>query len=261
MTDGTFKVVIPARFASTRLPGKPLRVLAGKTMLEHVYLLAQNSGAEEVIIATDDESIEKVASAFGADVCMTDPSHPTGTDRLAEVAATRGWDPTAVIVNVQGDEPLLPPALVQEVAEDLARHAEASIATLATPIGRKEDVFDPNQVKVVCDAHGFALYFSRAPMPWARERFGNQASGDLPENVEYLRHIGLYAYRAAYLAHYSSLTPSPLEEAEALEQLRALWHGAQIHVITTPHAPEPGVDTEEDLARVDAALTDNGPRA
>lgn len=255
MTRTAFKVVIPARYASTRLPGKPLRLLAGKTMLEHVYRLALQSGAEEVIVATDDERIEQAATGFGADVCMTSAAHATGTDRLAEVAAARDWEPTTVIVNVQGDEPLLPPALVEEVADDLARHAEASIATLATPIARKEDIFDPNQVKVVCDAHGFALYFSRAPMPWARDRFSGEEAGDLPSGVPYLRHIGLYAYRAAYLSHYSSLTPSPLEEAEALEQLRALWHGAQIHVIATPHAPEPGVDTEEDLARVDTVLS------
>jgi 3-deoxy-manno-octulosonate cytidylyltransferase (CMP-KDO synthetase) len=254
MTDAVFKVVIPARYASTRLPGKPLRILAGRTMLEHVHRLAIESGAEQVVIATDDERIRAAADRFGADVCMTSASHPTGTDRLAEVVEKREWDPMAVVVNVQGDEPLLPPALVSGVAEDLAHHAEASIATLATPLSRLDDVFDPHQVKVVCDAHGYALYFSRAPVPWVRDAFQQRDRTQLPTGVEFLRHIGLYAYRAAFLTHYSKLSPSPIEQAEALEQLRALWHGAQIHVTRTLHAPEPGVDTAEDLARVEATL-------
>lgn len=254
MSDVAFKVVIPARYGSTRLPGKPLRVLAGRTLLEHVYRLARNSGAEDVVIATDDKRIREVAEAFGGDVCMTDSSHATGTDRLAEVVEKRRWDSMTVIVNVQGDEPLLPPRLVNEIAVDLASHPEASIATLATPLGSRKDIFDPNQVKVVCDTHGYAMYFSRAPIPWARDHFANNGDATLPEDTGYLRHIGLYAYRVAYLAHYSKLSPSPLEQAEALEQLRALWHGAQIHVVRTPHAPEPGVDTEEDLARVAAVL-------
>ena len=254
MTDTAFKIVIPARYASTRLPGKPLRVLAGRTMLEHVHRLAKKSGAEEVIIATDDERIREAAMEFGADVCMTSASHATGTDRLAEVVVKQEWDSMTVVVNVQGDEPLLPPVLVSSVAEDLAQHAEASIATLATPLDHLDDVFDPHQVKVVCDAHGYALYFSRAPVPWVRDAFNQGNRTQLPAGVEFLRHIGLYAYRVAFLMHYAKLSPSPLEQAESLEQLRALWHGAQIHVIRTLHAPEPGVDTEADLERVEGLL-------
>lgn len=244
-----FKVVIPARYGSSRLPGKPLRMLAGAPMVEHVYRRACESGAEEVVIATDDARIETVAREFGATVVMTSAAHPSGTDRLAEVVDQLAWTDMSVIVNLQGDEPLMPPALVKQVAVNLAAHPAAAIATLATPIAAASELFDPNVVKVVCDAAGFALYFSRAPLPWARDSFALDKE-QLPDNVAFRRHLGLYAYRASFLRSYRELTPAPLESIEMLEQLRALWHGAKIHVADAITQPGPGVDVEEDAERV-----------
>ncbi|MFZ4790637.1 MAG: 3-deoxy-manno-octulosonate cytidylyltransferase [Candidatus Competibacteraceae bacterium] len=249
-----FRIAIPARYASTRLPGKPLRRLAGRPLIEQVYRQALDSGALEVIIATDDPRIQAVAESFGAVVCMTSPDHATGTDRLAEVADQRGWPDDAIVVNVQGDEPRLPPALVRHVAAGLAAHSDAGIATACTRIHDPAEVFDPNVVKVVRDAGGYALYFSRAPIPWHRGAFGTAGvmPTELPADTAWFRHIGLYAYRAGVLRGYPRLPPAPAEQAESLEQLRALSHGIRIHVAETTEAPPPGVDTEADLARVAA---------
>lgn len=247
-----FKVAIPARYASTRLPGKPLLPLAGRPMIEYVWRQACASGAEEVVIATDDARIAAAAEGFGARVCMTRDDHASGTDRLAEVADALGWADDAVVVNVQGDEPLLPPALISATAAALVEHPDAGIATLAAPLGNHE-LFDPNAVKLVRDAAGYALYFSRATIPWHRDRFAAGAR-EVPPGLPYWRHIGLYAYRAAVLRRYPQLPVSPLEQAEALEQLRALWHGIRIFVLATDTAPPAGVDTAADLARAEAAL-------
>ncbi len=248
-----FRVVIPARYASTRLPGKPLIEIAGKPMLAHVHARACESGAAEVLIATDDARIADVATAFGATVCMTAATHGSGTDRIAELAEQRGWSDDTLVVNLQGDEPLMPPQLIRQVAEDLAIHGRASCATLGAPIRDAQSLFDPNVVKVVCDAAGFALYFSRAPIPWARDAFA-VARDALPTQGPWLRHIGLYAYRAGLLRCYRSLSPAPLESVEALEQLRLLWHSLPIHLALACCEPGPGVDTPEDLDRVRASL-------
>lgn len=251
--DSEFKVVIPARYGSSRLPGKPLRPLAGRPMVEHVHRRALESGAQQVVIATDDARIEAAARGFCAEVVMTSPEHPSGTDRLAEVVERMGWPDEAVIVNLQGDEPLMPPALVRQVAGNLAARAEAAIATLCTPIVEAGEFFDPNVVKLVSDAQGFAQYFSRAPIPWARDAF---AAGRerLPPDLPARRHLGLYAYRAGFLRAYRQLAPAPLEGIEMLEQLRALWHGYRIHVAEALAQPGPGVDVESDAQRVEELL-------
>ncbi|MBK8752440.1 3-deoxy-manno-octulosonate cytidylyltransferase [Candidatus Contendibacter odensensis] len=255
-----FRIAIPARYASTRLPGKPLRLLAGRPLIEHVYRRALGSGAVEVVIATDDPRIRAVAESFGAEVCMTSPDHPTGTDRLAEVATQRGWPDQDIVVNVQGDEPRIPPALVRQVAMGLEEHPAAGIATACTRIREVAEVFDPNAVKVVLDAQGYARYFSRAPIPWHREAFqaSRERLTELPEQTAWFRHIGLYAYRVAVLRRYPQLTPAPAEQAESLEQLRALWHGIGVYVAEAAEAPPPGVDTEADLARLAAEWERSG---
>ncbi|MBS0375098.1 MAG: 3-deoxy-manno-octulosonate cytidylyltransferase [Proteobacteria bacterium] len=248
-----FRVLVPARYASTRLPGKPLRLIAGRPMIEHVYRRARMAGAHEVVIATDDERIAAACRAFGADVALTDAGHPSGTDRLAEVARTRGYADDDLIVNVQGDEPLIAPSNIAAVAELLAARPPAAIATLVTPITSLDEYLDPNVVKAVRDVRGRALYFSRAPVPWARDA----AAGGLDDGRRYataLRHVGLYAYRAGALRQLAALAPTPLEETERLEQLRALEHGLEIAVGLAREAPGPGVDTEADLARAEAAL-------
>ena len=248
-----FRVAIPARYASTRLPGKPLRLLAGQTLLQHVYQRALASDAVEVVIDTDDLRIREAAEGFGATVCMTASEHQSGTDRLAEVAERCAWSDDDIIVNLQGDEPQMPAVLIRQVAAALEAHPAAGIATACTQIYRLEEVFDPNVVKVVRDALGDASYFSRAPIPWHREAFaaGGNGSAKLPvDGSVYFRHIGIYAYRAAVLRRYPRLTPAPAERAESLEQLRALWHGIRIHVVEAAEAPPPGIDTEADLARV-----------
>ncbi len=244
--SNAYKVVIPARYASSRLPGKPLRELLGKPMLQHVYEAALRCGAEQVVIATDDVRIETVAKQFGAQVCMTSPDHASGTDRLAEVVSSLGWEQDSIVVNVQGDEPLMPPALVEQVAHALGEHSEASLATLATPLTSTGEFFDPNVVKVVRDRNGLALYFSRAPIPWDRDLLQNGQQA-VPQGMQPLRHIGIYAYRVGYLQRYAEMRVCPLEQAEQLEQLRALWYGERIHVSDACQRPGPGVDTEEDL--------------
>lgn len=246
----SFRIVIPARYASTRLPGKTLLPIAGRPMVEHVWRRALGTGASEVLIATDDDRIASVARAFGADVVMTSVDHPSGTDRLAEVARLRQWADDTVIVNVQGDEPLLPPANVLQVAELLAAHPQAAIATLKTPITLEADFQDPNIVKVVSDLHQRALYFSRAPIPWPRD-------GDpISSGALAWRHIGLYAYRAGPLQQLAQLAPTSLEMTERLEQLRAMEHGLSIVIAAAREVPGPGVDTPEDLLRVAALVLD-----
>jgi 3-deoxy-manno-octulosonate cytidylyltransferase (CMP-KDO synthetase) len=248
-----FKVVIPARFGATRLPGKPLRLLAGKPLVQHVFERAMESGAEEVVVATDDERIRLAAEGFGARVCMTSSHHRSGTERLSEVAGRLDYPADAIVVNLQGDEPLLPPALIGQVAHDLASRSEASIATLCAPLTQAAQLFDPNVVKLVMDQAGFALYFSRAPIPWDRERFASK-----PEQAaiasDYYRHIGLYAYRSGFLREYVARPPCRAEQLEALEQLRALWYGYRIHAALALEEPAAGVDTEADLARVEKLL-------
>lgn len=244
-----FTVVIPARFASTRLPGKPLQDIAGKPMIRHVWEQARKSAAERVVIATDDARIVDACKGFGADVLLTAVDHNSGTDRLAEVARQLGLPGDAIVVNVQGDEPLIPPALIDQVAANLAAHPEAGIATLAEPISEAADLFNPNVVKVVPDRNGLALTFSRAPLPWARDAFANDRSR-LPPGVDYRRHIGIYAYRAGFLQDFVAWGPCWLEDGECLEQLRALWNGVRIHVADACQTPAAGVDTTEDLERV-----------
>ena len=244
-----FKVVIPARHASTRLPGKPLLEIAGKPMIQRVWERAGASGAVEVIVATDDTRIAAACRSFGAEVAITRGDHHSGSDRISEVIALRGWDPETIVVNLQGDEPCMPPALIDQVAAGLAGHPGVGVATLAYPIADADTLFDPHVVKVVIDANGLALYFSRAPIPWHRDAF-HKGRGPLPRGCRFLRHIGLYAYRAGFLQRYIAWPPSPLEVAESLEQLRILWHGEGIHVGIAVTEPGPGVDTPEDLKRV-----------
>ncbi len=244
-----FTVVIPARYASSRLPGKPLQDIAGKPMVQHVWEQACKSSAQRVVVATDDVRIVEVCRGFGAEVLLTRVEHNSGTDRLAEVAAALGLAADAIVVNVQGDEPLIPPAIIDQVAANLAANPQAAIATLAEPIEDAATLFNPNVVKVVSDLHGLALTFSRAPLPWARDAFAVDHE-QLPANVPYRRHIGIYAYRAQFLHDFVAWGPCWLEDGECLEQLRALWHGVRIHVADALQAPPAGVDTQDDLDRV-----------
>lgn len=254
-----YKVIIPARYGSSRLPGKPLLDLAGRPMLLHVIEKAKKSGAEEVLVATDDTRIEAIAKDCGIRVCMTSTEHCSGTERLAEVVAQQDFPDQAIIVNVQGDEPLLPSSLIAQAAEDLETHPEADVATLGVNISSYEELFDPNIVKVVRDAQGYALYFSRAPIPWAREEL---AAKDRvwPTPWPYYRHIGLYAYRAGFLRRYPQLPASPLEQAEHLEQLRVLYHKGRIHMAVAYVVPPPGVDTLADLERARQFLAQENNR-
>ncbi len=245
-----FHVIIPARYASTRLPGKPLLDLAGKTMVQRVHERALASGARSVIIATDDERVRHSALAFGATVCMTSTTHRSGTDRLAEVVATHHFADDTIIVNVQGDEPLIPPALITQVANNLAIHSQAAMATLCEPIVSAEEFFDPHAVKVVFDRNGYALYFSRAPIPWDRDNFAEDANPSvLPPSHAGYRHIGLYAYRVGFLAQYGALPGCQMEISEALEQLRVLWSGYKIHIAQATEKCPAGIDTPADVAR------------
>lgn len=249
MSNG-FKIVIPARNGSTRLPGKPLLDLAGKPMIQHVVERALASAADEVVVATDDQRIAKACKGLGVDAMLTAVSHRSGTDRVAEVIERRAWGDDTIVVNLQGDEPCMPASLIDQVAANLAALESIGMATLAYPIHDSSILFDPHVVKVVTDAAGFALYFSRAPIPWHRDEFLGSRQVVLPASVIFLRHIGLYAYRVAFLKRYVAWSPSPLEQAESLEQLRVLWHGERIHVGVAAEEPGPGVDTADDLARV-----------
>ncbi len=245
----SFKVVIPARYASSRLPGKPLAEIAGKPMVVRVAERAAKSGASEILVATDHEEVRAAVERHGFGAVMTRADHASGTDRIAEVAVQRGWSKDIVVVNVQGDEPLIEPDLINQVAKELASDAEAAVATACHPIGSIEEFLNPNVVKVVSDVHGHALYFSRAPIPWPRDAFA-VSQDHLPEGLGAMRHIGIYAYRVAFLRRYGALGLSPSEVAESLEQLRVLCHGFRIRVSEIDHAPEPGVDTAEDLERI-----------
>ncbi|MGB9098298.1 3-deoxy-manno-octulosonate cytidylyltransferase [Erwinia sp.] len=246
----SFVAIIPARFASTRLPGKPLVDIQGKPMVVHVMERALESGADRVIVATDNEDVARAVEAAGGEVCMTRADHHSGTERLAEVIDRYQFADDTIIVNVQGDEPMIPPVIIRQVAENLAK-SEAGMATLAVPIETAEEAFNPNAVKVVMDAKGYALYFSRATIPWDRERF---ATSREKIGETFLRHIGIYGYRAGFIRRYVSWEPSPLEQIELLEQLRVLWYGEKIHVAVAKAIPSVGVDTPEDLARVRAAM-------
>jgi 3-deoxy-manno-octulosonate cytidylyltransferase (CMP-KDO synthetase) len=249
----TFTVLIPARYAATRLPGKPLRDLAGKPLIRHVYERACESGARRVVVATDDERVRDACAGFGAEVCMTAAQHPSGTDRLAEAARSLGFPEDEIVVNLQGDEPLMPPAVLAQVAANLQTRPDSSMATLCAPILADAELFNPNVVKVVTDRGGYALYFSRAPIPWHRDAFSAQPHR-LPAQTSYFRHLGIYAYRCGFLARFVAWAPAPLERAEALEQLRVLWNGGRIHVDVASEIPPPGVDTPEDLEVAAAEL-------
>ncbi|MDC0612596.1 3-deoxy-manno-octulosonate cytidylyltransferase [Vibrio sp.] len=240
----SFSVVIPARYQSSRLPGKPLELIDNKPMIQWVYEQAVQSGADDVIIATDDERVRAAVEAFGGQVCMTATTHESGTERLAEVVYKMGIPESHIIVNVQGDEPLIPPQIIRQVANNLA-NSTAPMATLAVEIQDTDEVFNPNAVKVVTDKDGYAIYFSRASIPWDREHF---AAHEVVHPLK--RHIGIYAYRAGFIGQYLNMPVSPIEKIESLEQLRVLWHGEKIHVDIAEIAPPAGVDTPADLEAV-----------
>lgn len=242
-------IIIPVRFGSTRLPGKPLLRIADKPLIQHVYECAQASGAPRITIATDDTRIADAASAFGAEVCLTATTHRSGTERIAEVVRKFAVPDDTIVVNLQGDEPLMPPALIRAVADALSAQPQAAVATAMHEFTDRAMLDNPNVVKVVCDRNGFALYFSRAPIPWAA-RDAEYA----PRPSQAFRHIGLYAYRAGFVTRYASWPRCPLEEIERLEQLRVLWYGERIVVWESKEAPAVGVDTTEDLERVRGIL-------
>ncbi len=248
-----FVALIPARRGSTRLPDKVLADLAGKPMVVHVADRARAAGASRVVVATDDAAIKAAVEAHGHVAIMTRVEHPSGTDRLAETAAQLGLADDAIVVNVQGDEPLISPALIAAVAAELARRPECAIATACHPLTDAAEMFNPNIVKVVLDALDTALYFSRATIPWARDAF-NIDRDSLPAGLPIFRHMGIYAYRTAFLKAFPALAAAPIERFEALEQLRALWHGHRIAVLRTAATAAPGVDTAEDLALVRAMM-------
>ncbi len=248
-----FTVLIPARMSSTRLPDKPLADLGGKPMVVRVAERVAGIGARQVVVAADDARILAACEAHGVKALMTRADHPSGSDRLAEACVALGLDGDDIVVNVQGDEPLIDPALVRSCADLLARRPECAVATAAHAIEDEADFRNPNVVKVVCDAEGRALYFSRAPIPWWRD--GSAPGQAALPPVPAWRHIGLYAYRAATLRRFPTLSPAPLEQTESLEQLRILWHGDRIAVFEAAQAPAAGVDTPEDLARVRRVFT------
>ncbi len=252
-----FKIVIPSRYASTRLPGKPLLKLNGKPLIEHVYIAASKTKADEIIVATDNHEIFKTVTAFGGSAIMTRDDQPSGTDRINEVATKKQWSASTVVVNLQGDEPLVQTDNVHSLVELLDTHSNADMATLAIPFKSIDDVVNPNHVKVVLDNQNFALYFSRAPIPWVQDSFSiknlSQPMGDLPDFPFYL-HIGLYAYRVSTLQQFSKLPASVLEQAESLEQLRIISNGMKIIVETSSKVGGHGVDTAEDLVLVENIL-------
>lgn len=251
-----FVVIIPARYASTRLPGKPLADIAGKPMVVRVAERARDSGARQVWVATDHPEIAAAAERHGFAAVITGKEHPSGTDRIAEVAARERLPDDTIVVNVQGDEPFIDPQLIREVAQHLERNPRADMATACHAIEDRDTFTNPNVVKVVLDRQGLALYFSRAPVPYPRDAFA-KAEPVLPAGLPAYRHIGIYAYRAGFLRAYARMAAVPLESFEALEQLRALWHGHRIAVCVTRHAPSAGIDTREDLERA-RRLVDRG---
>jgi len=256
-----FTVLVPARYASSRLPAKALADLAGKPMVVRVAERARLSGAAAVWIATDDERILAAAREHGCDAIMTRAEHASGTERLAEACERLALGDDEIVVNLQGDEPLIPPELIGRLVHALAQRTAASIATACVPIANPEELFNPNVVKVVCDHSGYALYFSRAPIPYARDAFADGRSARLPAGLPAHRHLGIYAYRAGFLRAYVRMAPAAIERFEALEQLRALWHGHRIAVVVAESAPPPGVDTPEDLERVRRLFREAAPHA
>jgi 3-deoxy-manno-octulosonate cytidylyltransferase (CMP-KDO synthetase) len=254
LSSPAFNVVIPARHASIRLPGKPLLDIAGKPMVVRVAEQAVKSGATQICVATDHREIFDAVRAHGFDAMMTSEHHVSGTDRIAEVATNLGWKDDVIVVNVQGDEPLIAPALISTVATQLAQHADAAMATACHPITELDEMTNPNVVKVVCDSTGYALYFSRAPIPYPRDAFATNMR-QIPIGLTVYRHVGLYAYRTGFLKNYAHLQPAMIETFEALEQLRTLWHGYKISVAVTDSASAPGVDTEHDLGLVRALFS------
>lgn len=258
MTERTI-IAIPARYGASRLPGKPLRLLAGRPLIAHVVERARSMADAEIVVATDDRRIADVVNAMDATAVLTRADHATGSDRLAELAETLAWPDDAIIVNLQGDEPLMPLSALNAVIAALRQDPLAAAATLATPIANVREAFDPACVKVVCDQFRRALYFSRAPIPWARDAWASDR--DILPIPGLLRHLGLYAYRAATLRRFASLPQSPLERTESLEQLRLLEHGLAIAVRLAPETIPPGVDTEEDLQRTELALERQQPTA
>jgi 3-deoxy-manno-octulosonate cytidylyltransferase (CMP-KDO synthetase) len=250
----SFIVIIPARYESTRLPGKPLKDIAGTTMIQRVWQQANKSGASRVIIATDDERIKQAASGFGAEVCMTRDDHVSGTDRLQEVANILQLKGDQVVVNVQGDEPLIPPAVIDQVANNLASNPSAGVSTLSEPINDVKALKDPNVVKVVVNAQGMANYFSRAPIPWHRGDFQADSS-TMPSGMSPRRHIGIYAYRVRQLNAFVGWSVAPVEQSESLEQLRFLWNSVAIHVADAIEEVPGGIDTEEDIEAASLLLS------
>lgn len=248
-----FRVIIPVRYKSERIPGKPLQDIAGKPMIQHVYERAVQSGAESVVIATDSEKVQAVAEGFGAAVCMTSSEHESGTERLAEAVVALGYDDDEIIVNVQGDEPLVPPVVIHQIANNLIAQDNLKVATLREKIECEEDIFNPNIVKVVTNKRGYALYFSRAPLPWEQGRFIKNP----PEvRCDHYRAIGIYAYRVGFLHEYMAWERCDIEEMEYLEQLRILWNCGRMHVDIAKEKMPIGVDTEEDLLKVRAMVSD-----
>lgn len=244
-----FTIIIPARFESSRLPGKPLMDINGKPMIEWTWLQAKKSGATRIIIATESVQVKQVCESFGAEVCLTAENHKSGTERIAEVIQLAGLNDNDIIVNVQGDEPMLPPELIHQVAEGLANQSTVKMATLCEPIDSVDTVFDPHAVKVSRDIHNHAINFSRAPLPWSRDSFSTEDK-TLPKNWDYKRHIGLYAYQAGFVKQYVAWPECELEHVEKLEQLRVLWHGAKVLVLDALCDAGVGVDTDEDLQKV-----------
>lgn len=244
-----FTVIIPARFASTRLPGKMLADIHGKPLIQHTYEKAVASGATRIIIATDSLQIKAICDGFDAEVCMTSEAHTTGTDRIAEAARIFGLASDEIIVNLQGDEPVMPAEFLHNLAEALSKCDDAEMATICVPIQSVEEIFNPNAVKVVLNEKGRAIYFSRAPIPWHRNSFNSQPAA-VPSDTTYYRHLGVYVFRNQFLQQYVQLQPAPIEKIELLEQLRALYYGANIHVVVIDQTPPAGVDTQEDLERV-----------
>src|SRR3989339_2105264 len=243
-----FRVIIPARLNSSRLPEKVLAEIAGKPVIQHVYNRAVESGAESVIVATDNSKIAKIAESFGATVCMTSPEHRSGTERIAEAVVALGLEDEEVVVNLQCDEPLMPASVIQAVAQDLEDHDNIKVSTICVPMKTVEELFNPDVVKVVMNKRNYAMYFSRAPIPWDRKHFKDKKNISLDNH--YYRHVGIYAYRANFLQEYMESEPSPYEQLEALEQLHILWHGGRLHIVSTKENIPHSVDTQEDIARV-----------
>lgn len=243
-----FHVIIPVRYDSVRLPGKALIDIAGKPMIQRVYENALNSGATDVVIATDDKRVADAAESFGASVCITSPDHDSGTERLSEAVLALGYEDDEIVVCLQGDEPLIPGKVICELAEDLGEHNNVKVASVCQPMTDVDELFNPNVTKVVMNQRGYALYFSRAPIPWERDTFSDKKAVAL--NGHHFRHIGLYAYRVGFLQEYVEWGSCDAEALESLEQLRILWQGCRIHMVVTKNNLPSGVDTEEDLKRV-----------